>query len=87
MDSIVKHKVSETTMNQKLNNYADEIQHEVNNKKPRIKNIEACKNIAKGTIAYHEKENERKKKITRFINNLLHRRGYNYDVKLIRRKK
>lgn len=45
------------------------------------------KNIAKGTIAYHKKENERKAKIAKFVNNLLHKRGYNYDVKIIRRKK
>ena len=80
-------KKSEMTMTKNLNDYADEIQHKVNVRKTRKKSIEGCRNIAKGVIAYHKKETNKKAKITLFMNNLLHKQGYNYDVKLIRRKK
>ena len=77
-------------MKERLDNYVDKIQHEVGNKKKRKKrvfDVKTCKSIAKGTIAYHKKENKRKAKIAKFLNNLLHKRGYNYDVKIIRRRK
>ena len=73
-------------MTQYFIDYVKEIENENYIRKSRSKRFRN-ENISKGTISYHEKENEHKAKITMFINNWLHKRGYNYDVRIVRRKK